>query len=75
MSVAEQLCAAIRRYQTSDYVHPLTCVESEHRPLVPFVYEDECKLLCPDCGEITRPPKLDFLKILEDVTKSFASLT
>lgn len=68
-----ELLEDLKRYQRSDYVHPLTCIESSHLVLIPFIEEDEVKLLCPTCGEISRPPKLKFREILSHVRQSFES--
>jgi hypothetical protein len=68
----EQLVHDIRSYQTCEYVHPLTCgTDSNHQPLVPFIYEAEVKLLCVDCGDVTYPPKVNFRELRNNVSTAF----
>jgi len=47
----ERVVAAVKAWQASPHVHPLTCAKDSagHRPLEPVVDGESVILVCPDC--------------------------
>jgi len=43
---------AIKWWQTTDYFHPMTCIESNHEILIGFIDDNEVKLKCVTCGYV-----------------------
>ena len=49
----QDIISAINKWQTSDFVHPLTCsTSSSHKPLIPIELDGKVVLKCLDCGYI-----------------------
>jgi len=55
----DRIVAAVKAWQASPHVHPLTCAKDSegHRPLEPVVDGNRVTLACPDCDyrQVTIP--------------------
>jgi len=48
----EKIIAAVNAWQKDDTFHPLTCIISRHRNLVPVEEDGKVLLICPDCDYV-----------------------
>lgn len=69
MTNAEKIIK-IEKYQSCEHVHELTCIHSNHSPLIPVEKGDLVILLCTTCGYFqTEIPEFVFKISDEYLTK------
>lgn len=66
----EQIIERVNAWQNAGFVHPLTCINSKHPNLIPFVDGKKVKLKCTKCSYVQENIPPSILTIDPELIKS-----